>query len=154
MMLDKEKRVQRKIEELGRNAKCEICGEENYATLVKINTSKLENPELLGIHTEKCVICRKCKAKHGKKKQALVESHHIAGGHEGDTIPACLNSHAILTDTQLDWPEGVLSKDRTTEMESVGFFLGIGAILALLAAYCWKHAIILYNFVVQTQGVN
>jgi len=87
-------------------------------------------------------------------KGSLLEEHHIPGGHEGETIIVCRNCHARLTDDQLDYSEGVIADNRTEEMKSVAFFLGLASILFLLAVYCIKNATTLYNFVNQVQGVS
>jgi len=123
-MIAKEKRTQRKINELGcRNPKCQICGETDPAMLTR-------------------------------QKSLFLEEHHIAGNHEGDTIIVCLNCHAKLTDNQLDWPEGLFAENKTPEMVSVGFLFGLAAILGLLAVYCFKHANNLYDFISRVQVVN
>lgn len=114
--------MQRKINELGRNPKCQICGENDITMLIP--TAK-----------------------------SLLEKHHIAGNHEGETIIVCRNCHAKLTDAQLDWPAELFDNDRTPEMNAVAFFLGLAAILGVLAVLCTKHAMTLFFFVDQIQGV-
>ncbi|MEM3442262.1 MAG: hypothetical protein QXM86_00165 [Candidatus Bathyarchaeia archaeon] len=117
----KEKRIQRKINELGtRKLKCAICGEEDIFALRKADKS-------------------------------LLEEHHIAAGHEGASIIVCRNCHLKLTDSQLDWPVGLTDKEKTPEMRAVAFFMGLAGILSLLAFWCIKHAKVLYDFIVKKQ---
>jgi hypothetical protein len=127
-MAKKQLREQRKINELGtREAKCQICGEE----------------DIFSMATEKV-----------KATKSILEKHHLLGKHEGEEIIVCLNCHARLTDEQLDYPEGVMADNRTEEMKAVHYFLAVGSILVVLAGLCYKHAMTLYNFVKNNQGVS
>ncbi|MEN6351210.1 MAG: hypothetical protein ABFD08_17675 [Syntrophomonas sp.] len=120
---NKSKRIQRKINELGRNAKCQICGETDLTMLTSGASS-------------------------------LLEEHHIAGHHEGDTITLCLNCHHKLTDPQLDWPSELFDDERSPEKQAIAFFMGIGALLGFLAFLCVKHATTLLNYFNSIQEVN
>lgn len=125
-MANKEIRRQRKIEEIGsRNPSCALCGQEDIFAL-----------------------------KSMKLTRSIIEEHHIPGHHEGETIPVCLNCHAILTNEQLDWPKEAFEDNRTPEMQAVFFFLGLAAILTLLAVWCSKHAMVLYDFVSLHQEIG
>lgn len=116
-MTNKEKRDQRRIQELGtRSPKCQICGETDITAL------------------------RKCKGSH-------FEEHHIAGNHVGETILVCRNCHAKLTDKQLDWPKEAFTDSPSPELQAVMFFLGLAGLLVLLAAWCTKHASVLFEYI-------
>lgn len=122
MTNDKTKRKQRKLNELGdTNPSCLTCGETEITALSSV---KLDS-----------------------KLKKLLEEHHIAGGHNGESITVCRNCHAKLSDNQLDWFEGTLKSDRTPEMKAVAFFMGLAALFTLLVVWCGKHAKTLYDFV-------
>ena len=105
--LNKEKRIQRKINEFGtRGPHCALCQQKDINTLI---TGKLN--DLSG------------------KTRSLLEEHHIAGAHQGETIIICRNCHAILTDSQLDWPNNLLDKDRSFLEKAIAFFMGLTNIL-------------------------
>lgn len=109
----------------------------------------------LGQRNPKCCLCGETDITMLiKEKSSLLEEHHIAGGHTGDSIIICRNCHAKLTDDQLDWPEGMIDDNRTPEMKAVSFFRGLAAILILLGTICVTYAETLYKFVVRIQGVK
>jgi len=123
-MTNEEKRRQRRKNELGsQKPKCAMCGENDITALLK----------------------------ETKTVRTFMEEHHIAGSHEGETIQVCRNCHAKLTDKQLDWPEGVISSERTQEMNAVGFLFGLANLLELLAKLVFKFATILFDFVTDHQ---
>lgn len=123
-MVSKEVRCQRKINEFGsRNPRCVICGREDIFAL-----------------------------KPTKLTTSIIEEHHIAGHHEGETIPVCLSCHAILTNEQLDWPNEAFHA-RTPEMQAVFFFMGLALLFTLLAVWCGKHAQVLFDFVSAHQEI-
>jgi hypothetical protein len=124
-MTKQQLRRQRKKNELETSEpKCQLCGQE----------------DIFSMATEKV-----------KATKSILEKHHLLGKHEGEEIIVCLNCHAKLTDDQLDWPEGLLDENRSPEMMSVAFFFGLSAVLLLIAAWCLKHATILYDFVRRVQ---
>ena len=124
---DKSKRMQRKINELGIDAHCVLCGEKSVTVLEKIKFNNLP-----------------------QKANSFFEEHHIAGCHEGETLTICRNCHAQLTDEQLDYPERLLQKNREPEMKAISFFMGISGILFLIASFCAIHAKTLYDFILET----
>lgn len=123
-MTNEEKRRQRRKNELGNlKPKCSICGEKDITTLLKAT----------------------------KATRSFLEEHHIAGSHEGETLQVCRNCHAKLTDKQLDWPEGVIAKEKTPEMDAVGFLFGLANLLEFLAELVYKFASILFEFIADHQ---
>jgi hypothetical protein len=136
-LTNQEQRKHRKINELGRDAKCCRCGEDDITAL--------------GLF-DGLTLCQECRA--GNTGRPIKEAHHIIGKHEGETIPLPLNGHTNLTDKQLDWPEGTLDKNRTPEMKAVAFVYSMADILEYLAELCRKFANILYDFITSIQGVS
>lgn len=67
------------------------------------------------------------------------ENHHIAGGHEGETMIVCRNCHARLTDHQLDWDNELFNKQRNSTKKAIAFFTGLGDILELLVPMIRKN---------------
>lgn len=120
-MSDKERRNQRRINELGqRNPKCCLCNETD------------EDKLLPG-------------------KPSLLEEHHISGGHTGESIIVCQNCHRKLTNYQLDWPKDIFNKSRTPEIKAIEFFCGLADILEYLAILCRKYANIIYDFITHSK---
>lgn len=123
-MTNEEKRRQRRKNELGSlKPKCAMCGEEDITTLLRAT----------------------------KAERTFLEEHHIAGGHQGETILLCRNCHAKETDKQLNWPDGVISPNRTPEMNAIGFLFGLADLLEFMAKLVYKFAIILFEFVANHQ---
>lgn len=105
----------------------------------------------LGTPAARCEICQ-ADDLPALTKITLLEEHHIPGHHEGETIIVCRNCHANLTAKQTDWPQELFSDERNEIMVAVAFFLGLAAILGLLATLCGKHAMTIYKFAIE-QGV-
>lgn len=121
---DKEKRDQRRINELGqRKSKCCLCNETDRGKLLPA-------------------------------KSSLLEEHHISGRHIGESIIVCQNCHTKLTNYQLDWPKDIFDKNKNPEMQAIRFFYGLADILEYLAILCRKYASILYNFITHSKVVN
>jgi hypothetical protein len=107
--LSKATRTQKRLNNLGaKNPKCAICSEENPFALQNIT------------------ICRDCFNRR-------LEEHHLAGRHTGPSIFIPQNLHAELTDKQLDWPEGLLNKNRTWRQEYLDLLCGVADILKVYA---------------------
>ena len=84
-------RLQRKANLLGKDAKCEICGERDIRVLQNFGNQVL------------CVECRK-----GKMRISPFEDHHVAGRKNDDfTIRLLANDHAVLSDSQYDRPKEI-----------------------------------------------
>lgn len=63
-MPNKARRIQRKANELGRNPKCQICGEKDITMLVKAKSSLMEKHHIAGHHEgEEIIVCRNCHAR-------------------------------------------------------------------------------------------
>lgn len=61
-----------------------------------------------------------------KTPKHLFEVHHIAGAGDGETIVVCANCHARLSDSQLDWPQELLSKERNSRGDGCCFLFRSG----------------------------
>lgn len=120
-MTNKEKRDQRRIQELGtRLPKCQLCGETDITAI-------------------------------RKAKGFLLEEHHIAGNHVGETILVCRNCHAKLTDKQLEWPKEAFAENPSPELQAATFFMGLAELLFLLAEWCKKYALKLFEYISQAE---
>ncbi|MDA8336467.1 MAG: hypothetical protein M0Z41_16015 [Peptococcaceae bacterium] len=109
-MTAREKTQQRKINNLGcRDPKCQICGESDIVALTLVSKNQLSHRE------QKC----------------LLEIHHIAGRHEGDTIVVCQNCHVKLSNAQIYWPKKLMEKNRTRGCQMLAELFGIGDIFGL-----------------------
>jgi len=102
----------------------------------------------LGTPFAKCEICGE-KDLDVLTNTTLLEEHHIPGHHEGETIIVCWNCHRKLSAKQIDLPKELFTDNRPDVMKAVAFFMGLGAILALLASLCGKHAMAIYHFAME-----
>lgn len=77
---------------------CNQCNEYRKATLRKPKFNLCHN---CADHIHRKGLCQICRRDH-----LPLEQHHVAGRkHAPNTIPICLNCHAMLSRRQYNWPE-------------------------------------------------
>ena len=83
-------RGETKAHRLGSSARCLGCGESDLRALQQVS------------------LCAECRLRIADK--GGVENHHPAGRkNDSFTIPLLANAHAVLSDSQTDWPRETLS---------------------------------------------
>ena len=114
-----------KVDRLGADASCEVCGERDVRVLRKVGAR---------------VLCANCHKK--LQGQRPFEQHHIAGRKNSDaTIPLPANLHSILSDAQYDWPSITLRNPSGNQFIRIAaWFRGIHDLLAQLTVMLQTRA--------------